>query len=254
MNLLAAELRKLTTVRTTWAVTAVGAVLVGVSASIYTFATELTGPFTGSAEDVATTVSQIGGNSVIVLVVGILAVTTEFRYGTIGRTLQLTPSRTRMMVAKLAAGGIYGVAFTALGLVVVAVLVAIAGAVNGVGLTVDGASGTALWEVLVGMVLTALLGVAVGALLRNQVLAIVLALVWVFVLENLFLALLPDVARWLPFQALQGVFTDPSAFSGAEGQMMAMDPLEPATALTVFLGYVVVATVAAVASMRYRDV
>ena len=36
-----------------------------------------------------------------VLVIGLLAMTTEFRHGTIGRTLQFTPSRTRVVVRLL---------------------------------------------------------------------------------------------------------------------------------------------------------
>ena len=42
------------------------------------------------------------------------------------------------------------------------------------------------------------LGVAAGALIRNQAAAIVIALAWIMVIEGLFVGLLPELGRWLP--------------------------------------------------------
>ncbi len=100
--------------------------------------------------------------------------------------------------------------------------------------------------------LTVLLGVAFGALVRAQVVAIVVALVWIFVVENLFAALLPDVGRWMPFQALNGLFIPEAAM----GQMPdgAFVPLAGVTALLVFSAWVVAFGAAAVVLMRTRDV
>ena len=49
------------------------------------------------------------------------------------------------------------------------------------------------------------IGVGVGALVRNQIAAVVGALAFVFVVEQLVVALLPEVGRWLPGGATAAV-------------------------------------------------
>lgn len=250
MSSFAAELRKLHTVPTTWIVSVVGWALVLISASLPFLVDVLGNDFDGSASQVASTIDQIGTNSVIPLVVGVLVITTEFRHGTIGRTLQLVPSRLKVLGWKLAAGGAYAILFTLVSLVLVAAMLWIMAAVEGVSLGWGPEGWTALWQVFVGMILPALLGVAVGALVRSQVMAITLVLVWVFVAESLIM-LKPAVGKWMPFQALNSVFmtAETRAAMGPNAQF-----LEPGVALAAFVGYVVVFTALAVLLMRKRDV
>ncbi|MEX1178643.1 MAG: hypothetical protein WEB09_09295 [Nitriliruptor sp.] len=118
--------------------------------------------------------------------------------------------------------------------------------------TIASAGGKKVGQGLVGSVLTVLLGVAFGALVRAQVVAIVVALVWIFVIENLFAALLPEVGRWLPFQALNGLFV-PQAAAGQMPDGMVV-PLTGLAALLVFTAWVVVFTAAAAVLLRKRDV
>ena len=47
-------------------------------------------------------------------------------------------------------------------------------------------------------VLYGLMGVGVGALIRNQVTAVILTLAWMLTVENLLLSLAPHVGHWLP--------------------------------------------------------
>lgn len=250
--LVAAEVRKLTSVRTTWVLTLVGMALVALSAGVFVFAEGLMGAFTGTDAEMGAVMDQIGGQSVIVVVVAILIMTTEFRHGTIGRTLQLVPSRTRVLVSKLVAGVLYAVVFFVLGLVVVAIVLGIALAVKDVSIEFGSEVWTSVWQGPAGLGLSAALGVAIGSLLRSQVVAITVTLVWLFVAESLVNVWLPEIARWLPFQVLNAVFLSPEALAQMpEGQLL---PLEPLTALAVFLGYVAVATVAAGILMRTRDV
>jgi ABC-2 type transport system permease protein len=257
MGTFRAELRKLTTVRTTTVLTLAGWALVILGSLFLIFSNiddetgmpTFGGAFSGSASDVAGVIDQIGGSSIIVLVVGLLIVTTEVRHQTLGRTLQLTPSRTRVLLAKLAGGVAYAAAFFVGGLVVVGVLLAIGAAV---GLSVGPEVTTALWHGLVGLGLTAVLGVSVGALLRSQVVAITLTLVWVFIVENLVRGFFPSVGRWLPFQAQQAVFVSQEMRDSVPAG--ALDLLDPAVGLAVFLGYVVVFTTAAAVLLRTRDI
>ena len=250
--LVAAEIRKLRTVRTTWVLTLVGWGLVVLSVSVFLFVDEIGGTFDGTDGEVAAAVGQVGGNSIIILIVGILAITTEFRHGTIGRTLQLTPSRVDVLVSKLATAALYAVAFFATGLVIVAVLLAIGAAQEGVSVDVGSETLTALWHGPLGLALTALFGVAVGALLRSQVITITVTLVWLFIAENLVVGLVPAVGRWLPFQALNAVFLSGEMREMIpEGQMV---PLDPLVGLATFLAYVAVAIAGPAFLLRVRDV
>jgi ABC-2 type transport system permease protein len=249
-RLVGTELRKLTTVRTTWTLTAIGLAVVVMSTSSYVFGDAIDAP-AGSAQRTATAIDLIGTNTMLVLVVGVLVVTTEFRHATIGRTLQLTPSRTRVLTAKLAVGGVYASGFFAASVLLVAGLVLLAASRDGVHLVAGGDIATALWHNLVAMVLTGLLGVAVGALLRSQVVAITASLTWMFLVENLAAATDYRIARWLPFQALNAIFISRDALADDPGSVV---PLAPSLGLAVFLGYVALATAAAGVLMTRRDI
>lgn len=247
-GILAAELRKLTSVRTTWIITGVGLALVAFGVGFFIFEEQFSGPFLGTDPEFAAAIDQVGGMSPVVLVVGLLAMTTEFRHGTIGRTLQFTPSRTRVMGAKLTIGIGYGVLFFVLGLLVVVAMVAISGQVP----TVGSETWAALWQGPLGLALTAMFGVALGALLRNQVVAVAVALIYLFIGETLVNQFRPEIARWMPFQALNALFTSEESLATMPEGMI--QPLEPLVGLSVFLGYVVVFAIAAVVLMRKRDV
>ena len=58
--------------------------------------------------------------------------------------------------------------------------------------------GLVLLGATAGTVLYGAIGVAVGALIRNQAAALVVALAWMLVIENIFVGLLPALGRWLP--------------------------------------------------------
>lgn len=249
----AAELRKLWTVRTTWVLSAVGWALVAVSTAMALFNEQFRGgPFTGSDAQVRAALDQIGASAPLVLVIALLAMTTEFRHGTIGRTLQLTPRRLHVLIVKLAAGVTYAFAYFVTTLMVVAAAVAIAAAVHGQSVSLGAETVTGLWQGLVGLSLNAVLGVAIGALLRSQVVAITVTLVWLFVAESLINTLVPAVGRWLPFQTLNALFLSEETLAARPEGMMA--PLDPPLALATFLGYVLIATLAAGVVLRVRDV
>lgn len=246
-----AEIRKLRTVRTTWVLTIMGWALVGLGSSVTLFAEQFGGPFTGTDGEIASVIHQIGSTSIIVLIVAILAVTTEFRHGTIGRTLQLTPSRTRVLSAKMVTAWMYAVGFFVTSLVIAGVLLLVAQATNDVSLEVGSKTLVALWQGPAALGLTASLGVAVGALLRSQVVTISATFIWLFIAENLVAGLAPSAGRWMPFQVLNAVFLSEEAIDEAPRMFV---PLDPGIALLTFLAYVAVTTAVAAVLMRTRDV
>jgi ABC-2 type transport system permease protein len=248
MGLIGSELLKLTSVKTTWVLTLAGLAFVMVGAGFFLFESEFSGAFTGTDGQVAAAIDQVGGSSVFVLVIALLLVTTEFRHGTIGRALQLNPSRTAFLVSKAGIAGGYAALFFVLGVLVVGLMML----VTGESLSFGTETRDALWQGPLGLVLTGIFGVTLGALLRSQVVAVSLTLVWVFLGETLINQFAPEVGRWLPFQALNSLFLSEEIMAGMPEGMV--QPLEPFTALAVFVGYLLVTAVAAIALMRYRDV
>jgi ABC-2 type transport system permease protein len=133
---------------------------------------------------------------------GLLVVTGEYRHGTIRPTFLFTPRRPRVLGAKLAASMVTGLAFgvvaEAIGFAVGAVILAS----RGVPFALSGGEATQLVVgTIVGVVLWGGLGVGLGAILRNQVAAVIGLLAWVFVIENLVFGLAPSVGRYGPEQA-----------------------------------------------------
>ena len=252
MNALRGELRKLWTVRTTWVITALGWGMVVLFTATALFTTVVNERFTGTDTEVAAAVEQLGSTAIVVLIVALLAMTTEFRFGTIGRTFQIVPSRTRVLLAKLGAGIFYALAYYASSLVLVGVLLGLAALVHGVALSVGALTIAALWQAPVALALNAVLGVAVGALLRSQVAAITAVLLWFFVAENLIVSLRPTAGRWLPFQALNSLFIGEEARQAAVEAGMSL--LAAPNALALFLTYVTAVSIAAVTLLRTQDI
>lgn len=252
MNALRGELRKLWTVRTTWVITALGWGMVALFTATELFTTLLSEPFAGTDAEIAAAVEQLGSTAIIVLIVALLAMTTEFRYGTVGRTFQIVPSRTRVLLAKLGAGIVYALAYYATSMVLVGILLGLASLVQGVSLSVGALTIAALWQAPVALALNAVLGVSVGALLRSQVAAITAVLLWFFVAENLIVTLRPAVGRWLPFQALNSLFIGEEARQAAADAGMSL--LAAPNALALFLAYVAAVSIAAVTLLRTQDI
>ena len=198
--LLRAELLKVRTTRLVFGLLAatVGLTALGVVGSILTAGDQGT-PRLETPEGVRNVVGNAGVPSLLVLVLGILVVTGELRHGTITQTFLVTPRRPRVVAAKLAAMVVVGVAFGVVSSVVTLGIALPWLAAEDVSLGgVAGDVATVLVAALASIALFGLIGVGVGALIRNQVAAVVIALVWQFLLEGLLVALLPAVGKWLP--------------------------------------------------------
>jgi ABC-type transport system involved in multi-copper enzyme maturation permease subunit len=142
----------------------------------------------------------------LALVIGVLAITGEYRHKTITSTYLATPRRGRVVTAKLINsagwGGVTAVAAGA-GCLVLGFCVVLAG--NGTSSTMLTEFGHVFPGVLLASILFALYGVGLGALLRNQVVALVVALAFTAVVEPIVVAAVPSVGRYLPGQAAQAL-------------------------------------------------
>ncbi len=145
-----------------------------------------------------------GGADVLTLaalLLGILAVAGEHRHGTIVPSLLAAPRRGLFLAAKLgsqaALGVVLALAVSAVGLLAGSAYLATRD------VTVDALSTEVLLTVsAVALVVTlhAVIGTALGALVKNQTAAVAGALIWVFAVENAIPLVLrnPGLTRWLP--------------------------------------------------------
>lgn len=186
--LVAGELGKLRTTRTAFGFGAAAVLLVLAVVLVSSLAGDPQTP-----EDKRAVLNFGGVLSVVLILFGIVGATGEYRHRTLAPTLLVAPDRGRTDLARMLA---YGVAGLLVGLLMLLVAFAV-----GIPL-LAGAEGPDLGgsdyvELAVGGVLTAVLsatlGVGVGILVRNQVAAVVGALVWLFILEPL-APLLSDAA------------------------------------------------------------
>jgi ABC-2 type transport system permease protein len=184
----------------------------------------------------------------IALVIGVLAVTNEFRHGTITPTLLVVPDRTKLMLAKLVAVLALALALGFLVGVIMIACTAIFGAAR------DFDSGELALNVVLGSTfataLNAALGLGVGVLLRNQVGAIVGILIYGFILEDL-VGLIPGVDDVLPKYGLGGLS---NSLAGVGDVVNADDPLSQVMAGLLLTVYVIVIWAIGLVVMRRRDV
>jgi ABC-2 type transport system permease protein len=185
-----------------------------------------------------------GTGALVVLVVGIVLSAGEHRHGTIADTFLTEPRRRRVLAAKLTVAAGLGLA---VGAVSAAASVGIAGLLYRTeGATFPFGDGS-VWLTLAGALvynaLFAVVGVALGALVRNQVLAVALALAWFAVVEHTLVNLAPDVGRWLPVAAGQAIVRTPLE-----------NLLSPLAGVAVLAAYAAALAVAALRVVATRDV
>lgn len=145
------------------------------------------------------------GGNVLLAVLGILVITQEFRFGTATPSFLCTPRRGRVVLAKIVAVCLAGLVFAVVSVVLALVLSYALVRARGGGTALDADVVEVLAASLLVLVLYGPIGIGVGALLRNQVAAVVATLAWMFVVEQLLVALLPDIGRWTPGGATAAV-------------------------------------------------
>jgi ABC-type transport system involved in multi-copper enzyme maturation permease subunit len=163
--------------------------------------------------------------TVIFLILGIIGMTQEYRHRTATPTFLTTPKRGHVVVAKLLG---YALVAIPLALVVLAVNVLVvwihAGA-RGAAPSLDSDNLTVLGTSGLALVIYAVIGVGLGALLRNQVGAIVGGLVYLFVVEPIIRSIpaTADVYKWLPgggLEALTATFQGPELLERWQGGLL----------------------------------
>jgi ABC-2 type transport system permease protein len=199
-----------------------------------------------TADGLRTVLGHGGLAAILALVLGVLATASEHRHGTIVDTYLSEPRRGRMLSAKVATLAVAGVT---VGLVVAAA--AWLGttawyAGKGIELPLGLGDATTLGT-LAGIVawngLYAVLGVALGTIIRTPAGAIVTAVLWLFVLETAIAGLIPDFGKWLPAMSALALGNTPGEGLLSQG----------AGGLTL-LGWTALAVAGAYVAVTRRDV
>jgi hypothetical protein len=238
------ELLALRTTRLPWLLVVGALLLTGVLATNAVIGAGVGGaPSIGTAGAMLAVLGAVGPGRLVILMLGVLAVTAEFRHATATATFLRTPRRVRVLAAKAGA--------------VVAVATIAAAADLATALAVGLATGALPWPLvnpdvalhvfglLAAYPLYGLIGVAAGALIVFQPVAVLLPLAWVLYLEDFTLRFLPETA--VPW-SLTGV-TAALAHSGTT-----VDVLPAAAGGAVLVAYALLLFAFGAARLARRDI
>ena len=194
------------------------------------------------------------------LILGALAVTSEFRYQTLTPTFLAQPRRSVVLGAKLVvlavAGALYGVAALVASVGLGAPVLTLVGVPAGLD---DGDTWLLMARVVLAMALWAAIGVGLGTLIPNQVASIVIVLAFTQFLEPIlrvgtsFVEWTAAVGRFLP-GAASDALVGASVFTSLGSGTATVEPLEWWQGGLVLAAYgAVVAVIGALTTWR-RDV
>jgi ABC-2 type transport system permease protein len=243
-TLIRLELYKLRTVRAPWVLLALSQLLIvgGVTGLV------VSSDSLRTASAVTDALAHAGLASLFALVLGIMAVAGEYRNQTITDTFLSTPRRSRAIGAKLVAYAAAGVVFAVVNALTAVVATRIWWAVKDVPLDLGQAE---LWRTILGCaawnVAFTLVGVGIGALVRNLTAAIAAALTWIALVEGIIGQLVGDLARWLPFAT-------GSALGNLPGRVGDMGPVSQVAAAAALAAYAALFALLAIATTVRRDV
>jgi len=241
--LIAAEWLKLRTTRLLWGLIP-GAVALSIAAVLgAVLSAEGAGVDLETSAGVNRALHVTGTGSILVLALGVIMSAGEYRTQTATDTFLTTPKRHHVTIAKLAVAATIGTGFGIASAAAALITSHLAYTIEGATFPVDD---TEVWTTLAGAViyagLFAVLGVAIGGLIRNQVIAIVAAFAWILVIENIAISLSTSIAQWLPGAAGQAIVRTPDR-----------DLLPPAAATAVLAAYGVAIAAIGIAAATRRD-
>jgi ABC-2 type transport system permease protein len=246
-RLIRAEARKLHTTRTFWAITLGTLALIAVAVTAMSAASG----FTPGGHPAQQVLALAGLAQTFSLILGVLAVTSEFRHGTITAALLITPRRTPLLAAKLITLTATGLA---LGLAAFGEAAAIAAPILSARHIASQVNGATVASIIAGgaiaAALAAALGVGIGALLRNQVAAIITALGLLYIVGPL-LIVLPGTGNPVQRYDLGGLA---SGASGTTGFPTSIHLLGQAPAALTLGAYALAVLIAATTLFRRRDI
>ncbi|AGZ39565.1 ABC transporter permease [Actinoplanes friuliensis] len=262
-HLIKAEFRRLFATRM-WGGLLLGAVLIGgglMGAMALVGPENFDPPMPGldTETGIRSVLGMLGYTAFVPAAVGTLAVTSEYRHRTAAVTFLFAPRRWQVLAAKLAT---YGAAGLAYGLILAGTAATALFAVaflRGIPLGLPADTVIALLaRIGLAMVVYLLLGVGVGALLRNQIAALCIVVGYLYVGEPL-LMMIPGVNQLYPVLpgGAMASLTDFTYLADAISQEVgstAVQLLPPAAGALLLTAYALAAALIAVVLPMRRDI
>lgn len=255
-NTLKAEFRKLRYQRSNYGIVISAAVLSAVGVISMIAASQMAGRrMVISLEDPAsmhTVMASAASGYLFALIAGVVIATTEFRHSTAVATYLAQPNRRTVMIAKMVAAACMGfiVQLVATGVGMLAGVLYVARYAH-VSLPLEDYLRILAGALLVGVVL-AIVGVAVGMLIRSQMISVVACILWLQLVEGLLLVF----ADWLGKWSMRGAITSilDVAVKTPEVSLSSDDMFGPWQSVLLLLAYGAAFATAAVMTTMRRDV
>ncbi len=259
IQLLQSELRKLIYLRTNWLLLLWSGLFAGLGtvAPIMVLNSESEGmgmgfSGTNTPEGINAVFANASGGYLFALIMGILIMTNEYRHGTAVGTFLVTPKRSTVLIAKIVAAAIAGLIVQ-----IFSFAFAISSGLVALNFFEPHSPVTAelLWKVfrasaLSGVVL-GIVGVGLGALVKNQIAAVTGAVIWTLIVEGLVVAFVESIGKYLPAGAITGLVD--LDFGTNDFNFSIENYLSPLPATLVLLGYAALFSLVAVRTTLRRD-
>jgi ABC-2 type transport system permease protein len=214
IELIRAELLKLRTTRMVYSLLAALLLIVAI-ATVAVIIDQSASQLAGE-EDQSGFFGTAATGIIFVLLLGVMLMSGEFRHGTITQTFLITPNRWKVLGAKLVAGAVLGFAFGAAAELFALVLAVPLLELKGVDLAFGDEANSLVIGTILATTICGMLGVALGSVIRNQVVAIIVVFAALLIVENIITAATesrwPEIPKYLPGHAIGGVLDD-----GSEG-------------------------------------
>jgi ABC-2 type transport system permease protein len=260
VNLLKSEFLKLVYQRRTYGVllAAIGISVLSTAFTPYALSRiEAMGMPLGDAAVVDSVYSKALAGYMFALILGVLIMSSEFQNHTAIATFLATPKRFEVLISKIGiaaiAGAIVNVIATSVGLASGAIALSLFKHVA--------TPHSYIWAdylasaALTGAVL-AVMGVSIGTLIRNQNLAVSVAMIWIFVVDRILAVIWTEVGKYLPtglITAMMNLHIDVKV-KAIGFNINTGDYLDPWPAAGLLLLYGVLFAVVSVATSLRRDI
>ncbi|GAA1603001.1 ABC transporter permease [Kribbella hippodromi] len=215
-------------------------------------------PGIDTAEGAALVVGITGVLLFVPALIGAIGVAGEYRHRTIATTFLAEPRRGRVLTAKLIVYAGLGLVYGVIASLTSAIALLAAALVRGVDLTIPAADlSTLLIRLAVAAAVYTVLGVAIGALTRNQLVAVGIVVGYFYFLEYILLVVpgINTIYPYLPGGATAAL-TDFSFITSTIAEQTATPGpglLPPAAAAAVLLAYAAIAAATAALLPLRRD-
>lgn len=183
----------------------------------------------------------------LVTIIGVLIVTSEYHTATVGQTLLANPRRWAVYLAKLTWAALTGliVAVISIVLTVAGLLVVLGGTEHGFDPTAPNVVSTLVGIMVINVVWT-LAGAGIGAIIREQLVAVLIVIIVTQVIEPVIrLTAIEGIIRLTPSN-----LTDAATGGGLLSLVTGVDLLEQGVAIAVLVGFAVV--ISAIGMVRFE--